>query len=478
MNSRKEHFIGIDLGASNGKIILGTLEDRKKIKYEVIHRFITEIINIDNSQRWNIQKIWYEIKQGLIKISKINDLDIKGIGIDSWGVNLVYLTKDLKLTCQPFHYRDELTLIGDKKMREIFDMNEVFSITGIQEMLINGLVHLIGIKEKYPEILAQTDKIIMIPDYFYYLLTGKLTTEYTNATTSQLFDARKKKWSETILSKLNLKTSMFPRVSFPGDYIGSLTDHVKNEVQLDYIPVHAIASHDTGSAVIAIPAEGKNWAFLSSGTWSLLGVEISEPIINEKTRKYNFTNEGGAFNTIRLLKNVMGLWILQRCKAVWDEKDKNLTYTMISEEGSQVKSNNTIIDVDSNEFFNPKNMVEAIQDHCKKNDFIVPEKREEIARVVYDSLVSRYKEVFNRLEEVTGNKIERLHVVGGGSRDKFLNQLTANQLEIDVYCGPVEATALGNIMMQARGSGIVKNLGEIREIIRNSVEITKFSPIQ
>lgn len=475
----KEQYIGIDFGASTGRVILGTLEN-KKVTYEEIYRFPTEGTYIFNTFRWNLIRFWEEVKIGLKKIAELPNTNIRGIGVDSWGVNLVYLTEDNELACLPFHYRDDLINTGVKKMREIFDMKEVYSITGIQDINLNALPHLCGISTLYPQIFKRVKKICMIPDYFNYLLTGVLSTEYTNATTTELFDASKKCWSEKLLKPFGLSSESFPNLFFPGIKIGTLHPSVKEETKLGDIPVYSIASHDTGSAVLGVPAKGEKWAYLSSGTWSLLGVEIPSPIINEKGRSLNLTNEGGAFNTIRYLKNIMGLWLLQRSKAIWDEeaskKGEKITYAQISKEAQEVSPKRSIISVDDPDFFNPKNMVESIQNYCSKHNQPVPKTRGEIARCIYDSLAIRYKEVLRMIEESIGYKIEKLYVVGGGSQDSLLNQLTANELGIDVFAGPVEATALGNIMMQAYANGTVSGLSEIRDIIRNSIEIKKYKP--
>lgn len=479
MGDINEHYIGIDFGASTGRVILGTLESNK-VSYKEIHRFPTEGTHVFETFRWNVLRFWEEIRIGLKKISEIENLNPKGIGVDSWGVNLVYLTQENELACQPFHYRDDLIIEGDKKMRELFDMEEVFGITGIQDINLNALVHLSGILTKYPQILKRTEKMVMIPDYFNFLLTGNLSTEYTNATTTELFDAKTKKFSDKLLKPFGFHSENFPKTLFPGDKIGTLHLNVMEEVNLGNIPVYAIASHDTGSAIIGIPAKGDNWAYLSSGTWSLLGIEVPEPIINEKVRKLNLTNEGGAFGTIRFLKNIMGLWLMQRSKDVWDEdarrKGESLSYSQITKEAEKAEPKRSIISVDAPEFFNPKNMITAIQDHCKDNGQPVPKTIGEISRCIYDSLAIRYKEVLKMITEASGKKVEQLHIVGGGSQDELLSQITANELGVDVYCGPIEATAVGNIMLQAYANGTVKNLTEIRKIVSNSFEIKKYSP--
>ncbi|MBD3353810.1 MAG: rhamnulokinase [Candidatus Lokiarchaeota archaeon] len=475
-----EQYIGIDFGASTARIILGTLKN-KKVSYQEVHRFPTEGFFLFNTWRWNVFRFWEEVKVGLKKIANLQDLNLKGIGIDSWGVNLVYLTEDRELACQPFHYRDDLIKEGVQKKKELFDLKRVYEITGIQDLDLNALVHLSGILVKYPHILKRTKTICMIPDFFNYLLTGTLSTEYTNATTTELFDAHKKEFAEDLLKPFGISKDNFPELHFPGEKIGILTENVQKETGLSDIPIYAIASHDTGSAVIGVPMVRDKCAYLSSGTWSLMGVEIKEPVINETGRKLNLTNEGGAFNTIRYLKNIMGLWLLQRSKAIWDESalkqgGKLIGYGELSELAEKVESKRSVISVDDKRFFNPENMVKEIQEFCQETGQIVPKSPGEITRCIYDSLAIRYKEVLKLIEEGIGYKIETLHIVGGGSQDVLLNQLTANELGIDVYTGPIEAAAVGNIMVQAYANGSVSSLDEIRNIIRNSFKITKYAP--
>jgi len=472
--SSGDSFIAIDLGADSGRIVLGTLKGHHLVIDEV-HRFPTKGFDDDGCFRWDLPEYWKEVKTGFKKVSLDTNLDIQGIGVDSWGVNLVYLDGEDELVCPPFHYRDDLIHTGDSQMRKSLDMDRVYEITGIQEVKYNGLVHLFGIKELYPEVLERTRSIVMIPDYFNFLLTRKLYTEYTNATTTQFFDAYEKSFSSEILRPLDLTPQTFPGTNNPGKMISILDESVQREVGLGPVPVWSIASHDTASAVLGVPAVGENWAFLSSGTWSLIGVEIEKPIINETSRKFNLTNEGGAFGKIRLLKNVMGLWIIQRCRDIWmQETGFPLSYEELSEE-AEYQGVNYIIDVDAPEFFNPPNMLEAINQHCRENGNDIPENRGQYIHLVYNSLAAKYRTVIEELETTTGKSIERLYIVGGGSQDAVLNGMIASNLRgIEVYAGPAEATAIGNIMMQAYGKGLVSGQEQIREIIRNSFDIKRF----
>ena len=467
-------YLAIDLGAESGRVLLGTLH-KKRLSIETLHRFPTKGFYESNVFRWDLPTYWTEIKEGLSRASVRTDFNLRGIGVDSWGVNLVYLNHEDELVCLPFHYRDRLIHTGDKMMRETLDMHRVYEITGIQEVIYNGLVHLFGVKELYPTVLSQSKSIVMIPDFVNYLLTGNLATEYTNATTTQFFDAHSKSFSGEILRSLGLTSSHFPPTQTPGTQLGILGESVQSETGLGPIPVWSVASHDTASAVVGVPAEGDNWAFLSSGTWSLLGVEIDSPIINEESKRFNLTNEGGAFETIRLLKNVMGLWIIQKCRDIWQvETGSPLSYEELSSE-AEAQALNFTIDVDAPELFNPPNMIEAITLLCKEQGLGVPENRGQIIHLVYNSLAEKYKQVLEELETTTKKSIKRLYIVGGGSQDATLNRIIASTLKgVEVFAGPTEATAIGNIMVQAQGNGVVSDLQDIREVVRNSFDIQQY----
>ena len=464
-------YLAVDLGAESGRVLLGNLQ-KKRLTIETLHRFPTKGFYESDVFRWDLPTYWTEIKEGLSRASSQRDLNLHGIGVDSWGVNLVYLTQDNELVCLPFHYRDSLIQTGDEEMRKTLDMKRVYEITGIQEVIYNGLVHLFGVKELYPDVLANSKSIVMIPDYVNYLLTGDLATEYTNATTTQFFDAHSKSFSDEILRPLGLTSSHFPPIQDPGTQLGTLRESVQKETGLGPIPVWSVASHDTASAVVGVPAESENWAFLSSGTWSLLGVEVDSPIINEDSKRFNLTNEGGAFGTIRLLKNVMGLWIIQKCRDIWQaETGSPLSYEELSGE-AEAEGVDFTIDVDSPELFNPPNMVEAVNTLCKEQGLEPPENRGQVIHLVYNSLAEKYKQVIDELQAVTKKPIEHLYIVGGGSQDATLNRIIASTLEgIRVYAGPTEATAVGNIMVQAYASGVVSDLREIRKIVCDSFDI-------
>jgi rhamnulokinase len=480
-NMENQNFIAIDFGAESGRLIVGSLNNRK-LQMEEIYRFKTQGTTIANSLRWNVVRFWEEIVEGLRKYKIKYGTKAAGIGIDSWGVSFVGLNKYDDLAYLPFHYRAEL--IADPMLEEFkSSIGEalIFNNTGIQFMALNTSVHIYAMNKKYPDYRSIVKTWLMIPDYFYYLLTNVKINEYTNASTTQLLNARKRTWDDELTQILNIKKTQFPPLMHPGQLIGTITSQVQTQTGLDAIPVYTVATHDTGSAIVAIPhpepnAPGELWAYLSSGTWSLLGVEIPEPIINAKIQAYNFTNEGGVDNTIRLLKNIMGLWLLQECKREWERTGDNCDYENLTKEALSAPPNQALILPDDTRFFSPASMIQEIQAFCKETNQHVPNTRAEIVRCIFESLACRYREAIEIIQELTEKKITTLHIVGGGSKNKVLTQMTADACQIPVITGPVEATAIGNLLMQARAAGQVKDLSEIRQIVKNSFEVEKFTP--
>lgn len=480
VTSKQAHqYIAIDLGAESGRIIAGNLQD-SKLSFQEIYRFRTQGTMINGELHWNVIRFWEEIIEGLRKFHEKIGSIAEGIGIDTWGVSIVGLDKNDHLRFTPFHYR--ANIVRDPmldNMKTAIGEKFIFDITGIQFMALNTSTHMFAMNQLYPDLLKQSATIFMMPDFFYFLLTGTKITEYTNASTTQLLDAKKRQWSVELLKKLGINSNQFPPLIHPGTKIGEITQAVQDQTKLGKIPVFAVGTHDTASAIAAIPHTdiNKPWAYLSSGTWSLLGVEIPEPIINEKMREYNLTNEGGIDNTIRLLKNIMGLWLIQQCKQEWDSDGKEkLEYSEIMKLAELAPSNQSLIYPDDNRFFNPKSMIKEIQDFCKETQQSIPQSKGEIARCIFESLACRYREILEMIQELTHQKVEQLHIVGGGSKNTLLCQMTANILQIDVIAGPIEATAIGNLLMQARASGLLKNLTELRTIVRNSFPIDVVTP--
>jgi len=358
--------------------------------------------------------------------------------------------------------------------------NKIFETTGIQFMPLNSSTHLYAMIEKFPELMKNIKTLLLIPDYFNFLLTGKKATEYTIASTSQLLDVRKRSWAEELIKSIGADPNIFPPVKMPGQILGPITDEIQELTGLGEIPVHLVASHDTASAIAAIPHIDPTvpWVYLSSGTWSLLGVEALEPVVNDQVRNYNITNEGGVDSTIRLLKNIMGLWLLQECKREWDNESDALDYGGIVIAAEQAPAFRSIIPVDNARFFAPKSMVNEIQDFCTKTNQPIPESKGEIARCIFESLGFRYLEIIEVLQSITDQQMKQIHIVGGGSKNKLLCQMTADVTGLEVIAGPVEATAIGNLLMQAKSSGQITDLKHLRKVVANTFSIEIYTPKQ
>ncbi len=472
----KKHFLAFDLGASSGRAILGKLENGK-LNFKEVHRFKNQMICIHGTFFWNIYSLFDELKTGLKKC--ISELGIQpdSIGIDTWGVDYALVTENGRFAGLPFAYRDHRT---DNAMEEFFKLvpkNETYMLSGIQFMQFNTLFQLFASVAQNDEELKIAKKILFMPDALNYLFTGEMKNEYTIASTSQMLKPGKGEWEFRLFDAAGIDKEFAAEIIPPGTLLGNILPLIQEETGCDEIPCVAVASHDTASAVVSVPAEEGSWAFISSGTWSLLGIESAEPIISPKTLEMNFTNEGGVEGTTRFLKNIMGMWLIQECKRIWDQqKGAELTWREIVDQSMQVKSFQCFINPDDSMFLNPGNMPEAIQEFCCKTGQHVPENIGEIARCIYESLVLKYKYTLLQIESVTGKKIEKLHIIGGGAHNEMLNQFTANATGIEIVAGPTEATAIGNILMQAKAVGAVDSLSEIREIVRNSFEVRSFFP--
>jgi len=468
----ENHFLAFDLGASSGRAILGKLAD-SKLELTEIHRFKNQMSLIQGKYYWDIFNLFDELKTGLKKC--ISDFKIQpdSIGIDTWGVDYSFVDSAGELIGLPFAYRDHRT---DNAMDDFFKIvpkKAAYFLTGIQFMQFNTLFQLFASAKENSSRLKTARSILFTPDTLNYLFTGVKKNEYTIASTSQLLKPGKPEWESKLFDAAGIPLQLMGDIVQPGDEIGNILPEVQEETGSLEIPCIAVASHDTASAIASVPAKGENWAYLSSGTWSLLGIESSSPIVSEQTLAMNFTNEGGVEGTTRLLKNIMGMWLIQECKRIWDE-EKLLDWQNIVDLSNVAEPFNSLINPDDSTFLNPGNMPEAIQYYCKKTNQIVPESKGEIARCIYDSLVLKYKYTIKQIESISGKKIEKLHIIGGGANNKMMNQLTANAIGIPVYAGPTEATAIGNLMIQAKAMGKVNSLREIREVIRNSFVVTEY----
>lgn len=473
LNNTITTYLAIDLGASSGRAMLGTVENGK-LKLDEINRFTNPIVNINGRLYWDLFHLYDEIIKSLKKINE-ESIKIQSLGIDTWGVDFVLFGKDGETLRMPYSYRDTHTFGTPDKFFKKISKQEVYNKTGIQIMNFNTLFQLATQLEEKSSIYPIIDKVLFIPDALSYLLTGNMVTEYTVASTSQMLNPFTKKFDKLLLEELKLKEQHFAPLVFAGEKIGRLSTSVKNETGCDDVSVVAVAGHDTASAVLAVPAENEKFAYLSSGTWSLMGIESTTPIVNEDTYSLNFTNEGGAYGSIRLLKNICGMWLIEQCKKDWDSQ-KPVSYKEIVDEARSSESFKCLINPDSPVFVSPKSMIQAIRKYCDNTNQYVPQTMGEIARCIYESLAFRYKQVLGELQKLAAFPIEKLHIIGGGAKNEMLNQFTANAIGIPVIAGPAEATAIGNIMVQAQSAGLVKDKNDIRKMIRESIELTVIEP--
>lgn len=468
----KKYFFAVDLGATSGRTIVGTLDDGKVI-LEELTRFDNNLIEANGHFYWDIYALYFEIIKGL-KAAKQRDLCITSIGIDTWGVDFVCVAEDGSVS-QPIAYRDPHTFDAmDDYLENVMSKEKVYDVTGIQFMNFNSIFQLYAMKRAGNSALKNAQKILFIPDALSYMLTGNMVCEYTIASTAQLLDPRTGQLDPRLLASIGLTQSKFGRMVNPGDLVGALTTDVQKQTGYGAIPVIAVAGHDTGSAVAAVPAKNEKFAYLSSGTWSLMGIETKEAIINHISYERNFTNEGGIEGTTRFLKNICGMWLYERCRKEWTDAPKS--HPELIAEAMKQPAFQSIINPDDACFANPSSMIDAIQTYCKETNQHVPQGYAEICRCIFDSLALRYRQVFSYLTEMASFPIEVLHIIGGGSLNDNLNQFTANSCGVEVLAGPQEGTALGNIMVQAKAAGEVKDLWDMRKVIANCLNLKRFSP--
>jgi rhamnulokinase len=472
---QKQYFFAVDLGATSGRTIIGSI-DRGQFHLEEITRFPNNLIEQGGHFYWDIYALYFEIIRGLKEVAQ-RGLAITSIGIDTWGVDFVMIGEDNAILRNPRAYRDPITFDAmDDYLQHIISRKEVYDITGIQLMNFNSIFQLYAMRQEGNVALKYAKKILFVPDALSWMLTGNEVCEYTIASTSQLLDPRTKQLDERLLSSLGLTRSEFGKMVYPGTCIGVLTDEVQKLTGLGAIPVIAVAGHDTGSAVAAVPAKNEKFAYLSSGTWSLMGIETKDAIINDLSYERNFTNEGGIEGTTRFLKNICGMWLYERCRKEWPEEVQKLSHPELQGSAMQVEAFRSIINPDDAQFANPDSMIDAIQQYCRQTNQPVPETPAEICRCIFDSLALRYKQVFQWMQEFAPFKLEVLHIIGGGSLNKYLNQFTANATGATVLAGPQEGTAIGNIMLQAKAVHLVNDIWEMRQIIANSLKLVKYEP--
>jgi len=468
------YFFAFDLGATSGRSILGTLSNGR-FELQELTRFPNKIIRVHDKYYWDILALFDELKNGL-KTASNQGIKIDAIGIDTWGVDFVYVGEDGTFLSQPRSYRDPYTNGMPEEYFKIISKKEVYDLTGIQIMNFNSLYQLFAAKRENFAAIQSAKSILFIPDALSYMLTGRQVCEYTIASTSQMLNPRTKTFESKLVEKIGIDPSILLPITMPGEIIGYVEEATLKECSIDKTPVIAVAGHDTGAAVAAVPAENENFAYLSSGTWSLMGIEVKDPIITDESFEMNFTNEGGVDGTTRFLKNITGMWLLEQCRKEWEELEKTYSYPHIVKMSESVPGFQSFIDPDHPSFANPEKMTEAIVAFCNNTGQKAPETDAEFIRCIFDSLALKYKYVLNSLQKVAPFQIEKLHVIGGGSQNKLLNQATADSIGLPVVAGPSEATAIGNIMLQAKGLGLVNSLQEMRTVIRNSVIPEIFYP--
>jgi rhamnulokinase len=474
---KEQVYLGIDLGAESGRVMAG-LWNGRRIRLEELHRFANGPVQIGDTLRWDVLRLWAEIQNGLAIAAKRFGKAIVSVGVDTWGVDFVLLSKTGEMLGQPFQYRDTRTRGMMSQAFRRVPRAKIFVESGLQFMELNTLYQLLALKKQSPELLEAADCFLMMPDFLNWCLCGAKAVEFTNATTTQILNPKTRTWSAHLLKQFGLPKNIFPKVVEPGTTLGKLRESVAEKTGLSRIPVIAPATHDTGSAVVGVPTKntGKaNWAYLSSGTWSLLGVEVQEAKLSARTLELNLTNEGGVDGTYRLLKNIMGLWLVQNCKRAFAAKGRNYEYADLVRLAGKAPASRSVVDPDDAQFLNPPDMPGAIQAFCKKTKQQIPRTDGEVVRCAYESLALKYKIVLDGLEEVTGERIEVIHIVGGGSKNDLLNQFTANASGRPVLAGPVEATVLGNLLLQVRAAGGLKSLSSIREAVRASTGMQEFS---
>ncbi|MCE9603821.1 MAG: rhamnulokinase [Planctomycetia bacterium] len=478
-------FLAVDIGASSGRLLAGLFNGRR-LQLEEVHRFENGAVDFGGSLQWNVLGLWQQILSGMRAArSKYGDR-IRSIGVDTWGVDFALLGRDDVMLGNPVSYRDRRTEGQMDRAVAQLGREEIFSHTGLQFMPINTLYQLMALQAQNSPLLEAAKSFLMMPDLFHFLLTGVKANEITNATTTQFFNPVLRNWASELLDKLGLPTHILGELAEPGTTLGSLRSSVARETGLPPIDVVLPGTHDTASAVLAVPARSApgarpDWCYISSGTWSLIGIETPAPVMSELCRKLTFTNEGGVGHTVRVLKNITGLWIVQECRRIWSQSGVDFaggeySWDALNRMSAAAEPLVSFIDPDDATFQAPQNMPEAIRAFCKRTGQAVPAGEGEIVRTAIDSLALKYRYVLGKLEELAGGRLETIHVVGGGTQNRQLCQATADACGRRVVAGPIEATAIGNVMMQAIAAGAVGNIAQAREVVGESFSVEEYSP--
>jgi rhamnulokinase len=472
-------YLAIDVGAESGRVMAG-LWDGRRLRLEEIHRFANGPVALGGTIRWDVLRLWSEIQHGLALAGKKFGKQVVSVGADTWGVDFVLLNKSDEILGQPYHYRDARTNgLMEKAFKKVSRV-EIFAQSGLQFMAINSLYQLLAWQKSSPEILDAADTLLFMPDFLHWCLCGVKKAEFTIASTSQLVHPLRRNWSLSLLKKLGLPAHFLPKIVSPGTTLGTIRPALAERTNLSGVKVVAPPSHDTASAVAGVPTASTgraDWAYISSGTWSLMGVEVKQAALSPRALELNMTNEGSLDGTYRLLKNIMGLWLVQQCKRAFDAAGRKYDYARLAQLAAQAQPLRSLVNLNDPRFLNPPDMPKAIQEFCRATKQPVPTTDGELIRCCYESLALKYRETLASLEELTGNKIEVIHIVGGGSQSKILNQFAADACQRPVVAGPVEATALGNLLTQVRASGELDSLAGMREVVRRSSVVEHYEPV-
>lgn len=468
-----KRVLAFDFGASSGRAIIGSFNG-EKITLQEVHRFLNDPVSVGGTVYWDALRLFHEIKQGIIKARLAGGFE--SIGIDTWGVDFGLIDAEGRLMENPIHYRDARTVGLVDEAFKTMPREKLYGITGIQFMELNTLFQLISLKKYRPWMLERADKMLFMPDLFGYMLTGKMCSEYSIATTSQLIDLETKSWSEEILDSFGIKKSLFAKLVPSGTVLGELSKEICEECGVDPVPVISVCGHDTQSAITSVPCEDGNFAFLSSGTWSLFGTELEKPIVNETSLGINITNEGGFDGSTGFLKNIIGLWLIQESRRQWQREGTDYSYAELEKLALAAEPFKCFIDPDAPEFVPHGNIPERVREFCRKTGQYVPETVGEIMRCIYESLAMKYRLTFEKLRECTERDYPVIHVIGGGTKDGLLCQMTANSCDRTVKAGPIEATVMGNLAVQLMSGGSIENIGQARKIVAASSELKTFEP--
>lgn len=465
--------LAFDFGASSGRAIIGSF-DGEKITLKEVHRFTNDPVDLGGTLYWDVLRLFYEIKQGIVKAKIAGGFD--SIGIDTWGVDFGLIDKNGRLLENPVHYRDKRTSGLVEESFKSVPRQKMYDITGIQFMELNTLFQLISLKKQRPEMLERADKMLFMPDLFAYFLTGKMCSEYSIASTSQLIDINTRSWSKELLDAFGIKESLFAPLTEPGTQLGNLSKEICEECGVESVPVISVCGHDTQSAITAVPCESGDFAFLSSGTWSLFGTELQKPIVNETSLKINITNEGGFGGTTGFLKNIIGLWLIQESRRQWQREGKDYSYADLEKLALSEEPFKCFIDPDAPEFVPQGNIPERVREFCRKTGQYVPESVGEIMRCIYESLAMKYRMTFEKLCECTGKDYPVIHVIGGGTKDGLLCRMTASSCGKTVKAGPIEATVMGNVAVQLMSDDTIGSISEARKAVAASESLKTYEP--